>query len=117
VRRDQQDAGLGRESLGAGLDHEGLLGAGQPREVVEHRQLVLARLRRLIHREAHPQPDLARVMAVIALHALEALVLAEGLHRIQPPKSTPNAEAQRTQRKYDLDGDRHGIGMSWDYMS
>ena len=81
IGRDEHEAELGGESLRAGLDHEGLVGTGQSREVIEHRHRTVLRLRRLVDGEAHPRGALARVVAHEPLRAAEAGVLGEDLHR------------------------------------
>ena len=86
VGRDQHQAEFGGEPLRTGLDHERLFGAGQSGQVVEHRHATIARLRRLVDREAHLGAALAGIVREVALGAAEAGVFGEefhGLYRTQ----------------------------------
>jgi hypothetical protein len=68
---------LGSDALGAGFDHEGLFGAGEAGEVKQHWHSLLPRLRRLKDSKPHRQADYGRLLAVEALHPIEASVLAD----------------------------------------
>src|SRR4051812_3312659 len=52
-----------------GLGDEGFLGAGQPGEVIQHRQPRIAPARRLVHREFHLAVGGVGVVLVIPQHA------------------------------------------------
>ena len=71
------EAGTGGDALRASLDREGLFGAGEAGEVEQNRHSLLPSLRRLKDREPHWQADHGRLMAVEALHPIEASVLAD----------------------------------------
>ncbi len=82
IGRDEGDAPLGGEALGARLDHEGFLGAGQPREVHQGGHLAPGfsqRRGREVHPELHRETDFHGGMPVETLGAAEAGVLAQQL--------------------------------------
>src|SRR5690606_7134106 len=68
VRRHEHDAELVRDALGARLDHEGFLGAGEPGQPGQHRHVAARRMRGNEYRESH--------LAVVDLGAM--LVEADG---------------------------------------
>jgi hypothetical protein len=69
--------------LGAGLDGEGLLGAGQTCEVEDDRHPADLGLRRPVHAEAHGSANRGRLVTVEALHTCEAGVLFKDLDHAQ----------------------------------
>ena len=77
VGRDEDEPQFGRDALRTGLDGEGLLGAGEAGEVIEHRQRPRAVLRWPVNGKAHGPRALARGMLVEALHAAETGMLGE----------------------------------------
>ena len=93
VAGHEHEPELRRDALRAGLDGEGLLGAGEARQIEQHRHLALLRLRRLIDREAHRQADHLRLVAVEPLRAAKAAMLADGFERhrysIRRPRRLP----------------------------
>src|SRR4029079_8986128 len=64
-------------SLRAGLDREGLFGAGQSGKVEQHRHRAEADLRWLDHADFHRRAGRRGCVRVEALHAAEAAVLGE----------------------------------------
>src|SRR5204863_8851418 len=78
------------DALRAGLDGEGLFGAGEACEIEEDRHLPLPRLGRLIDGELHRQANDGRLVAVETLQPAERLMLAEGfeLHRCPTQPAT-----------------------------
>src|SRR5690349_17592291 len=62
-----------------GLGDEGLLGAGQSREVVQHRQPSSAAARRLVHREFHLGVGGLAAVLVVPQHAAVADVPGYGI--------------------------------------
>ena len=97
---------LRRDALRAGLDGEGLLGAGEARQIEQHRHLALLRLRRLKDREAHRQADHLRLVAGEPLRAAKAAMLADGFERhrysIRRPRRLPphyESDPRRAQEK------------------
>ncbi|MCY1239381.1 hypothetical protein D9M72_521730 [compost metagenome] len=96
VGRHQHQAVLGGKALRAGLDHEGLFGAGQAGQVEQHRHLrATLRLRRQEYREAHRQPDCRRIMPVEALHAAMAAVLRDQFHGARLSTAPPSGSTRR----------------------
>ena len=81
VGRDQHQAQFGGNGLGMRLDGKGLLGAGQSREVVQHRHAAGLRLRRLIDGKLHGSARFAGIMFVELLLAAEAGMLGYELNR------------------------------------
>src|SRR6185437_13081954 len=75
VRRDQHQSQFRRGLLRMGLDGKGLLGAGEARQVVQHRHFSRARLGRQVRREFHRSAHLARFVLVEPLHAAETAML------------------------------------------
>src|SRR6185437_4272569 len=108
VRRHEHQPELGGDALRARLDHEGLLRARQPGEIVEHRYRSGLRLRGSEYGKAHGARGARRLVPIEADRAAEAAVLTdhlEGLaghgvslssagsgHRARP--SAPRAKAR-----------------------
>src|SRR5690554_4779411 len=82
VRRDQHEAQFCGPALSTALDHEGFLGAGQPREVEQDRHTTLFRLRGYKYRETHRQADGARRMFVKRLRSAEAAMTTYKLQSV-----------------------------------
>src|SRR5262249_31209818 len=72
VGDDERKPELGGDALRAGLDDEVLLGAGEPREPVEHRHRARLGLRRQKHAEAHRSPGFPGLVAIDRLDASKA---------------------------------------------
>ncbi len=79
VRHDEHEAVTAGVGLGARLDGGGLLGAGEPRQVVEHGHGTLFRRRGHVDGEPHLRPRLRGRVTIEALGAPEAPLLADGL--------------------------------------
>ena len=75
VGHDENQAKLCSDSLGAGLDGEGFLGAGESGKTVHRGQSPLASGRRDVDRETHRPRAAGRVMLVEALNPAKAGVL------------------------------------------
>ncbi|MNJ60085.1 hypothetical protein D3C77_557980 [compost metagenome] len=75
IRRYDDQPKLGSQALCTGLLHEVFIGAGQPRQPVQHRQpSTLLGLRRQVHGEYHVAVQAAGTMTVTLVPATETLV-------------------------------------------
>ncbi|MNR22872.1 hypothetical protein D3C85_1398520 [compost metagenome] len=75
VRGDDDQSELRRQAMRTGLLHEVLVGTGQPRQPVEHRQLLpLLRLGRQVDGEHHVAVEAGRAVPVTLVPAAEALL-------------------------------------------
>ena len=81
VAGHQRQAVLRGQSQRTGLDHEGLLAAGQPREVVQRRNLATLCLGRQIQPETHVGADDAASVAIETDAPAMASLFAAPLHR------------------------------------
>ncbi|MCY1536936.1 hypothetical protein D9M68_724120 [compost metagenome] len=82
VRRDDDQPQLRRKSMRAGLLHEVLVGAGQPRQPVEHRQLLaLLGLGRQVDGEHHVAVEAGGTVPITLVPAAEALVAGYDFHK------------------------------------
>ncbi len=75
IRRHDDDAQLGRQSMGSGFLHEVFICAGQAGQPVQHRQLAaLLRLWRQIDGKHHVATEHLRMVLVALVPAAEALL-------------------------------------------
>ena len=79
VGRHQHQPELGGDALGAGLHREVLLGAGQPGQEPDHRDLAVLAGRRVEDGETHRRSGLVRGVAIGDLPAAEAAALGDDL--------------------------------------
>src|SRR5690606_736095 len=81
VGRDDGDAQLGGDALGAGLLHEVLVGAGEAGQPVQYRYGSGFGLRRQVDREDHVAAERPGAVADALVPAAEALVGGDGFDR------------------------------------
>src|SRR5690606_5025684 len=79
VGRDEDHAAFGAGAAVLALFHDVRVGAGQARQIPQHRQPGARRVFRHVDREGHVRAGGARPVLVDALDAAEALVLADRL--------------------------------------
>src|ERR1700734_364015 len=77
VRRNEHDPELRSDPLRTRLDHEGLFGASETGEVIQHRNASRLRLRRREHRELHGAGGAGRFVLIKSHCAVEAPVLTD----------------------------------------
>ncbi len=82
VGEDHRDAVTRGMGLRTGLHHRVLVGAGEPRQIPEHRDLPCPRLRRKVEAEGHVAVGRGRAVGVDPLHPAKAGILGLGLHRV-----------------------------------
>ena len=78
IGRNQCQPQFGGMPLRSGFGHEGFFIAGQAGQIHQRGYRAVCCLRRQVHREAHGQPDLARVVLDEKLFAAEATVFRQG---------------------------------------